>query len=348
MRVRARAPSESGLSGASARQGTVLVVDDLAGNVRLLERLLVVEGYVVLTASDGHEAIETVHATDPDLVIMDVQMPNVDGFSACRTLKGDARTRLTPIVLMTGSAERDDRVQAIESGADDFLTKPIDAMELTARVRSLVRLKRYTDELDSAESVILSLARTVEARDPHTEGHCERISRYAVALGRRLGLPDEDLAALHRGGFLHDIGKIAIPDAVLFKPGPLNNDELAVMRTHPIVGEQLCGSLRALVRVRPIVRHHHERLDGSGYPDGLSGPDVPLLAQIVGIVDVFDALITSRPYRDAVSVPEALQKLRREVDQGWRDSRLVEAFATAVEADEFLIPQAGRTRSRRS
>jgi putative two-component system response regulator len=330
-------PVDSRVAG---RQGTVLVVDDLAGNVRLLERLLVVEGYVVLTASDGHEAIETVQATDPDLVIMDVRMPVIDGFSACRILKGDPRTRLTPVVLMTGSAERDDRVQAIESGADDFLMKPIDAMELKARVRSLVRLKRYTDELDSAESVILSLARTVEARDPRTEGHCERISRYAVALGRRLGLPDEDLEALHRGGFLHDIGKIAIPDAVLFKPGPLNDDELAVMRTHPTIGEQLCGSMRALVHVRPIIRHHHERLDGSGYPDGLAGQDVPLLAQIVGIVDVFDALVTSRPYREAVSVGDALRQLRHEVELGWRDRALVEVFATAIEADDLPIPPA--------
>src|SRR5690606_37002025 len=213
----------------------------------------------------------------------------LDGFAACRVLKNDARTRLTPVVLMTGAAEREDRMQAIECGADDFLAKPIDFTELKARVRSLVRLKRYTDELDSAESVILSLARTVEARDPLTEGHCERIDSYAVGLGRRLGLATEDLAALHRGGFLHDIGKIAVPDAVLFKPGPLTPEELAIMRMHPVVGDQLCGNLRSLARVRPIVRHHHERLDGSGYPDGLRGDRIPLLAQIVSVVDVFDA-----------------------------------------------------------
>lgn len=320
------------------KHGTVLVVDDLAPNVKLLERLLTFEGYAVLIASDGQEAVEAVHREGPDLVIMDVRMPRLDGFAACRVLKADPRSRLTPVVLMTGTAEREDRVRAIDAGADDFLMKPIDATELKARVRSLVRLKRYTDDLDSAESVILSLARTVEARDPNTEGHCERLAHYALALGRRLDLPEDDLAALHWGAYLHDIGKIAIPDAVLFKPGPLSDEELIVMRTHPVIGERLCGSLRALARVRPIIRHHHERLDGSGYPDGLSGDAVPLLAQIVGIVDVFDALITSRPYRQSGSVGEALAQLRRESTIGWRSPSLVEAFASAVEADDIVVP----------
>ncbi|MFO7303194.1 MAG: response regulator [Acidobacteriota bacterium] len=325
-------------SPADQRQGIVLVVDDRAENRRLLERFLADAGYVVLTAADGQEAIGAVEAAGPDLVIMDVRMPLLDGFAACRVLKNDARTRLTPVVLMTGAAEREDRMQAIECGADDFLAKPIDFTELKARVRSLVRLKRYTDELDSAESVILSLARTVEARDPLTEGHCERIAFYAVGLGRRLGLATEDLAALHRGGFLHDIGKIAVPDAVLFKPGPLTPEELAIMRMHPVVGDQLCGNLRSLARVRPIVRHHHERLDGSGYPDGLRGDRIPLLAQIVSVVDVFDALVTDRPYRQALDVPEAIRQLRREVAIGWRSAELVESFIEAIDRGELPVP----------
>lgn len=317
--------------------GTVLVVDDLAASVGLLERLLVGDDYAVVTAANGREAIDMVRQTRPDVVLMDVRMPILDGFAACRALKSAPETRLLPVVLLTGSAELADRVRAIDAGADDFLTKPIDAIELRARLRSLVRLKRYTDELDSAESVILSLARTVEARDPYTEGHCERLARYAVALGRRLALPDEDMAALHRGAFLHDIGKIAIPDAVLFKPGPLSHAEAAIMRTHPIVGDRLCGDLRVLARVRPIVRHHHERLDGSGYPDGLEGASVPLLAQIVAIVDVFDALVTDRPYRQAMPVAAGIMELRKEVARGWHDAALVEAFIAAVEADTFRL-----------
>jgi putative two-component system response regulator len=310
--------------------GTVLVVDDVAANARLLERLLVADGYVVVIARNGEEAVTAVAACSPDAIIMDVRMPGRDGFSACSELKQNPETRLIPVVLMTGAAERADRVRASEVGADDFLTKPIDEPELKARVRCLVRLKRYTDELDSAESVILSLARTIEARDPCTEGHCERLARYAVALGEQLGLSDEDLAALHRGGFLHDIGKIAMPDAILQKPGALTPDEYARMKTHSVVGERLCGTLRVLARVRPIVRHHHERLDGSGYPDGLCGDQIPKLAQIIGVVDVFDALTTWRPYKEPVSAAEALRELEREAARGWRDPMLVREFDALV------------------
>jgi putative two-component system response regulator len=310
--------------------GTVLVVDDMTANLILLQRLLTAEGYVVLTANDGEEALSAVDRFLPDVILMDVRMPNRDGFSACSVLKARPVTRLIPIVLMTGSAEREDRVRAIEAGADDFLMKPVDQTELKARVRSLIRLKRYTDELDTAETVIMSLARTIEARDPYTEGHCERLARYAVLIGQRLGLPDEDLAALHRGGFLHDVGKIAIPDAILSKAGPLTVEEREQMRAHTTVGEHLCGELRALKRVRPIIRHHHERLDGSGYPDGLRGDDIPLLAQIIGVVDVFDALTTDRPYKAACAAGEALAELRREVTRGWRSAAIVDALASAV------------------
>jgi putative two-component system response regulator len=320
--------------------GTVLVVDDLEANVRLLERLLISEGYVVLTASDGDEAIAVAAKEQPDIVLMDVRMPHRDGFSACLALKSEPDTRLIPVVLVTAAAEPADRLRAIEAGADDFLTKPIDRVELRARVTSLIRLKRYTDDLDSAESIILSLGKTVEARDPLTEGHCERLATYGVALGRRLGLPAEDLAALNRGGFLHDIGKIAIPDAILLKPGRLTADEFEQMKQHTVVGEQLCGRLRALARVRPIVRHHHERLDGSGYPDGLRGGEIPHLAQIVGVVDVYDALTTWRPYRGPVSITAALEQLEKEVDLGWRDRELVDHLIAAVHASEVPAPPA--------
>jgi putative two-component system response regulator len=327
--------------GASSAAGTVLVVDDMEYNLRLLERLLVADGYVVLMARDGDEAIRTVKDAGPDVVLMDVRMPRRDGFSTCHALKSEDETRLVPVVLMTGSAERADRVRAIEAGADDFLTKPVDETELRARVKSLIRLKRYTDDLDSAESVIMSLARTIEARDPCTEGHCERLSRYAVLLGRQLKLPDEDLAALHRGGVLHDIGKIAIPDSILGKPGPLTPDEYERMKLHADIGDQLCGNLRVLARVRPIIRHHHERLDGSGYPDGLRGDASPRLAQIVGGVDVYDALTTARPYKRALPVAEAIEQLRREVERGWRSAALVADFLQLVDAGRVIPPREG-------
>jgi len=208
-------------------------------------------------------------------------------------------------------------------------------VELRARIRSLVRLKRYTDELESAEAIILGLGATIEARDPCTRGHCQRLASYATKLGERLALDAADLSALQRGGFLHDIGKIAVPDAVLLKHGQLDPLEARVMREHPLVGDALCAGMRSLASVRPIVRHHHERLDGSGYPDGLRTSSVPLLAQIVGIVDVYDALTSLRPYRAPLARHEALQVLVEDVEKGWRDRELVDAFARLAERDQI-------------
>ena len=283
------------------------------------------------TASNGAEALRLVRADPPDLVLMDVTMPGIDGFEACRVIKEDASTRMIPVVLVTALNDTASRIRGIEVGADDFISKPFNQLELLARVRSLIRMKRYTDDLDSADSVILSLGLTIEARDATTDGHCQRLARYAAALGRALGLGADDIAALERGGFLHDVGKVGIPDAVLLKPGRLTPEEYAHIQQHTIIGDRLCGELRSLRNVRPIVRHHHERLDGSGYPDGLRGEAIPLLAQIMGIVDVFDALTTERPYRVALPFEQAAKELRGEVARGWRRADLVATFLDQVE-----------------
>jgi cyclic di-GMP phosphodiesterase len=283
-------------------------------------------GYQVVTASDGEQALQIVEATHPDLVLMDVLMPKLTGYEVCERIKRNPATRLTPVVLITALNEREDRIQGINAGADDFLTKPVNPHELEARVRSLVRLKRYTDDLDSAESVIMSLALVIEARDAYTDGHCQRLAAYATSLGSVLGLGDDDLAALFRGGYLHDVGKVGIPDAVLLKSERLSRSEYDCIKQHTVIGDRLCGELRSLRRVRPIVRHHHERLDGSGYPDGLRGDDIPLLAQIMGIVDVYDAITTSRPYKGAAPLERACDELMGEVKQGWRRKDLVQAF----------------------
>lgn len=304
----------------------MLVVDDTPANVRLVSTLLQQEGYDVLTATSGDEAIGIVRTTPPDLVVMDVRMPGLDGVAACRELKSDPATRLIPIVLVTALQATEDRIRGIEAGADDFVTKPFNVHELRARIRSLIRLKRYTDELDTAQSVLLSLALTIEARDKCTDGHCQRLAHYGVALGRALGLDEDDLLALERGGYLHDIGKVGIPDSVLLKPSRLTPAEYELMKQHTVIGDRLCGQLRSLLRVRPIVRHHHERLDGSGYPDGLGGDAIPLLAQILSVVDVFDALTTERPYKAALSHADAFAELRREASLGWRRRDLVDAF----------------------
>lgn len=315
---------------AAAARGRVVVVDDLPANVRLSTTYLEREGYAVSTAADGIEALAVVRSAQPDLVLMDVRMPKLDGFEACRALKQDPSTRLIPIILVTALADVEDRIRGIEAGADDFITKPINVHEMRARIRSLIRIKRYTDELDSAEAVIVSLALMIEARDPYTNGHCQRLAGYAATLGRSLDLPDDDLAALTRGGFLHDVGKVGIPDAILGKPSRLTAGEFELMKQHTVIGDRLCGELRSLRAVRPIVRHHHERIDGSGYPDGLAHESIPLLAQLMGIVDVFDALTTERPYKTAMGADDACDELRREVQRGWRRSDLVERWIQIV------------------
>jgi putative two-component system response regulator len=306
--------------------GTVLIVDDESGNIEVLTRVMTHDGYHTVSAANGVEALEAVSREHPDVVLLDVRMPVLDGIEACRRIKQDLATRLLPVILVTGYAEAQDRLRGIEAGADDFLFKPYLFDELRARVRSLRRMKRYTDELESAEAVIISLAMTIEARDPATQGHCQRLSRYAVTLGAALGVDDEQRRALSLGGFLHDLGKIGVPDAVLLKPGPLDPGELVQMRRHPVIGDELCGNLRSLQAVRPIVRHHHERPDGTGYPDQLRANEIPRLAAIVGVVDAYDAMTTVRPYKRALTAEAACRELREEARRGWKHLEIVEAF----------------------
>jgi putative two-component system response regulator len=310
----------------------ILVVDDDELSARFLRRWLYREGYDVRIAATPATAIEAARASLPDLVLLDLVLQG-RGFAVCRELKTDPLTRLIPIVMVTAEADHQARLRGLDAGADDFLTKPFDPAELRARLTSLLRLKRYTDELESAETIIIGLGATIEARDPSTRGHCQRLVAYATQLGEALGLSRDDLSALERGAFVHDIGKIAIPDSVLLKNGRLNALEMQVMREHPLVGDALCAGLRSLKPVRPIIRHHHERLDGTGYPDGLRSTSVPLLAQIVAVVDVYDALTTSRPYRAPLEAAAAHEALMAEAARGWRDPELVKMFVALNERE---------------
>jgi putative two-component system response regulator len=232
-------------------------------------------------------------------------------------------------------------VCGLEAGADDFLTKPYDRSELLARVRLSLKTKLFTDELETAESVLFTLARSIEGRDASTEGHCERLSAYATALGRHMGLSADEITALDRAGIVHDIGKVAVPDAILLKSEPLSPDEWTVMRTHPLIGEHICSPLRSFRLVLPVIRHHHEKLDGSGYPDGLAGAEIPLTARVLQVVDVYDALTTARPYKPALAAADAWRMLDAEVAKGWWDPDVVAGFRTlrGRPADE----QRGRT-----
>ena len=325
-------PLKPRLGDLVSRNARVLVADDEEAIAELLRRMLVKEGYVVEVVGDGLAALRAVNEFKPHVVLLDVNMPEMSGIDVCRRIKQDVAHRLTPVVIVTGMAQRERRIEGLEAGADEFLSKPVDPQELLTRVRSLVRMKRYTDDLDSAASLVVSLALLIEARDGNTEGHCHRMANYATALGRVLGLGEDDLQALHRGGFLHDIGMLAVPDAVVRKTGPLNPEEFEVMTSHTIVGDSLVRNLRSLEPVRPIVRHHHERYDRSGYPDGLVGDEIPLLAQIIGVVDIYDAVTSRRPYQDPHSPQEAIEILRTQAQRGWRRRDLIDAFAALVES----------------
>jgi putative two-component system response regulator len=324
---------------------TILLVDDDAGVRTSLAKLLKGEGLAVATAADGNGALQAVRRIRPDLVLLDVLMPDLNGFEVCRLLKRNPDTRLIPVVLLTGLSAADDRVRGLEAGADDFITKPPDRIELLARVRSLLRMKSYTDELERAEAVLLALARSIEMKDPYTEGHCERLSAYAAALGLRIELSIDETTALQRAGVLHDIGKVAIPDSILLKPGPLTDDEWDVVREHPVTGEHICSPIRSFAPVLPIIRHHHERYAGSGYPDGLAGDEIPVTARVLQVVDVYDALTTARSYKPALTSTEAIATMQEEVDRGWWDPqifgelrRLLADTDTELSAGETVPP----------
>ncbi|MGB2836383.1 MAG: HD domain-containing phosphohydrolase, partial [Candidatus Sulfotelmatobacter sp.] len=270
--------------------GTILIADDQVANRELLEELLTTQGFKVITVPDGALALEELTRTQVDLVLLDVMMPHLNGFDACEKIKSNPETYLIPVVLITALSDKQDRIKGIKAGADDFLTRPVERAELLARVGSLLKLKHRTDELERAEAVVFTLARSIEGKDPYTHGHCERLSDYSARLGEHLRLTEDEITALRRAGIVHDVGKIAVPDAILLKPGRLTEEEWKVVRQHPVVGERICAPLKSFRLVLPIIRHHHEKLDGSGYPDGLRGDAIPITARVIQIVDVFDAL----------------------------------------------------------
>jgi putative two-component system response regulator len=317
----------------------ILIVDDAEENIKLVRDILTRQKseYEIRWATNGYEALEKVKDFIPDLIMLDVVMPGINGFEVCKILREDPRTRLIPIVMITALDSQQDRLKGLEAGVDDFISKPFNVYELLARVKNLLKLRSYISELEHAEQVIFSLALAVEAKDEYTEGHCERLSILAQYVGQELNFGEQDLTILKRGGILHDIGKIAIDESILLKPGPLTEEEFEIIKTHPVVGENICRPLKTLRPVLPIIRHHQERFNGSGYPDRLRGSEIPIHANIIGLVDCFDALITERPYRKALDKKTALEIMVKETKEGLWDPELFRILRHILEEGPYEL-----------
>lgn len=309
-------------------QTKILLVDGSPINRRLLKSMLRAGNHEFFEAGTGLDALDIVASQAVDLVIVDLLLPGLGGTELCRRLKSNRKTQFIPILMLTSVHGFDFEVEGIESGADEYLTMPLHPSVVRARVKSLLRHKAAIDSLEEAETILFALAQAVENRDMGTGQHCERLATYSVALGLALGLPRNDLVALYRGGFLHDIGKVSIPDSILLGTGKLTEDQWKVMQMHTIRGVDICKPMKTLAPVLPIIRSHHERWDGSGYPDRLKGEEIPLLARILQVVDIFDALTTARSYKPAYTKEEALTILKEEAAKGWRDPELVALFVS--------------------
>lgn len=318
----------------------LLVVDDDPAQRRLVQATLPPPGYQVIEAADGLQGVARLQGEDFDVVLLDKRMPRMDGAAVLRHIRQTRGDSMLPVIMLTAHGDSsDDLMEAMQAGASDFIRKPYDPMELMARVDAAVARKRLTDQLEDAESILFAQARMAEARDRHTGDHVARVARNAVLFARELGLEAAELRALRRGAVLHDIGKLGIPDAILLKPDKLTPDEWAVMQSHTVIGERLVSGMQHMHEAASVIRSHHERWDGSGYPDGLRGEAIPLLARIFQLVDIHDALSFDRPYKGPLPPLEVARILEEETARGWRDPELTGVFLRLLhERPHELIP----------
>ena len=318
----------------------VLIVDDDESVQKLEKAILEAPEYEVTITSCGNEALSRLRQQEFDVVLLDKNMPGMTGDEVCRHIRGELGLLLLPIIIVTGTTAHCELEKSLQAGANDFIRKPYSPAELVARVNSFANQKRITDQLDSAESMLFALARMVEAKDKVTGDHCSRLGHMAVIFGEELNLNPNELRALKRGGVLHDIGKLGIADSILLKKGPLTYEEWQVMREHTLIGARLCSGLNSMKDTVPIICHHHERWDGSGYPHGLKGENIPYLARVFQIVDIYDALANERPYKKPLPMEKIISIFEEERDKGWRDPELVSTFLRLLHdrPQDLLLP----------
>lgn len=308
------------------KQPRILIVDDNKVNIELLRAQLKSYSYTIETALDGEEALAKIAASAPDMVLLDLMMPKISGYEVCRSIKQNRATQFIPVIVITALQELDDKLKAIELGADDFLVKPFNKLELITRIKSLLRMKELHDDLDHSENILFSLAEALEAKDIYTRGHSERVAKYSIEIAKRLGFSQREIEVVRKGGLLHDIGKIGVREDILLKPGRLTDEEMAHVKSHPQRGFDICQSLKSLEDALPCIRSHHERYDGGGYPDKLKNDHIPMFGQILAVADAYDAMTTDRPYRKALPKETAVKILEDEINSGQWNPDIVRIF----------------------
>jgi len=319
----------------------ILIVEDEEAHRKLQKATLQSPEFEVIEAHNGEQALSYIKEHEFDAVLLDKRMPGLTGDEVCHRIRNDYQLPLLPLIMVTGSTANEELDKSMQAGANDFIRKPYSPIELVARVRAAANHKRITDQLDSMESILFALARMVEAKDEGTGDHCSRLEHTSVVFGKKLGLGKQELLALRRGGVLHDIGKLGIPDNILLKKGPLTDNEWEIMRQHSSIGSNLCRELKSMKLTVPIIRHHHERWDGGGYPDGLKGEDIPFLARVFQFVDIYDALVSNRPYKEAFSREKIISIFEEETEKGWRDPELASIFLDLLRnnSDDLVLPE---------
>lgn len=301
---------------------------------QLLSGLVASGDYEIHLTDRGDRVLEMARlGSQPDLLVLESTLAHPEVEDLCRTLKQDHATSEISILVINKDGGHDES-RYVQAGCDDIISGPLHAETLIARVKSLLRLKSISDERDDAETVLNALARTIEAKDPYTLGHADRVAQYAVELGKAMGVNGYEAQILRKGGMLHDLGKIAIPDSILLKPGRYTTEEFAIMKRHPVLGCEICGKLRTVRDSLPLIRHHHEKLDGSGYPDGIRGEAIPQLVRIISIVDIYDALRSQRSYKEAFTVDKSFEIMWQEVEKGWWDRNVLTAWENLVRSSK--------------